>query len=227
MSLYNRNSKDSLLALLTNEERRCTFEFQIKESPKETRFEFFKRFVQKPMEIGAICPSSSCLAKTIVSDIAIEDAMNIVEIGPGTGAFTTAILDNMHNDASFFVIELNEGLHKNFQKQFPNVKSYNKCASELAGIMKKEEKIDSIDAVISGLPWASFSESLQIKILDSIYESLEPGGAFVTFAYLQGFLLKGAHSFRALLKKKFVKVEISRIVWCNLPPAFVYRCRKS
>lgn len=191
-----------------------------------SRIELFKHFVKKPGEIGAICPSSSVLARTIVSDIAIHTAKAVVEIGPGTGVFTDKIVDNIQKDTKFFVIELNKELHSNFEKKYPDIKAYNNCASELSAIMK-EEGIESIDAVVSGLPWAAFPEGLQNEIIDAIVEALEPGGSFATFAYLQGFLMKGAHSFRKLLKKKFDKVETSRTVWRNFPPAFVYRCRKS
>ena len=90
----------------------------------------------------------------------------------------------------------------------------------------KEEKINSIDVIISGLPWASFPTELQNEVLGTIFNSLAPGGVFTTFAYLQGFLMKGAHRFRALLKDKFDQVETSKTVWRNFPPAFVYRCRK-
>ena len=190
-----------------------------------SRIELFKHFVKKPGEIGAICPSSPFLAKTITSEIGIENAQNIVEIGPGTGVFTEEIIPNLRKDANFFVIELNKDLHGLFQKSFPEIKAYNNCASELANIMK-EENIDSIDVIISGLPWASFPEQLQKDVLTTIFDSLASGGVFTTFAYLQGFLMKGAHSFRALLKETFDEVETSKTVWRNFPPAFVYRCRK-
>ena len=190
-----------------------------------SRIELFKHFVKKPEEIGAICPSSKKLAQTIVSDIAIDKALNVVEIGPGTGVFTKAILHNMHNDANFFVIELNKALHSQFQEKFPQIKAYNNCASELGAIMK-EENIESIDVIVSGLPWAAFPATLQHEILDAVYDSLAPGGVFTTFAYLQGFLMKGAHRFQKLLHQKFDNVTKSRTVWRNIPPAFVYRCKK-
>ncbi len=190
-----------------------------------SRIELFKHFVKKPGEIGAICPSSPVLAKAIVSEIAIHKAKTVVEIGPGTGAFTETILSHLHNEADFFAIELNPQLHSNFQKRFPNIKAYNNCASELSAIMKEEE-VESIDVIISGLPWASFLEDLQNEVLGAVYDAITPGGVFTTFAYLQGFLMKGAHRFRGLLKQKFDQVDTSRTVWRNFPPAFVYRCRK-
>ncbi|MCK5843307.1 MAG: methyltransferase domain-containing protein [Victivallales bacterium] len=190
-----------------------------------SRIELFKHFVKNPGEIGAICPSSSYLSNAIVSEIGVEKADAILEIGPGTGVFTEKIIERKRTEANFFAIELNEALSKVLKERFSDLSVHNNCASELQDIMRLE-KVDSIDVVVSGLPWASFPESVQDSILDAVIESLSPGGYFATFAYLQGFLLKGAHRFRAKLKSKFSSVTTSKIVWRNLPPAFVYRCVK-
>jgi phospholipid N-methyltransferase len=90
----------------------------------------------------------------------------------------------------------------------------------------EREGASEVDCIISGLPWASFSESLQDQCLAGILEVLKPGGQFVTFAYLQGLLLPAGLRFRAKLKRYFSDVTKSKIVWRNLPPAFVYRCRR-
>ena len=181
--------------------------------------------MRNPGEIGAICPSSERLAEAIVSDVALESAATILEIGPGTGVFTEKILERKRPDAKFFAIELNESLSEKLRERFTELSVHNNCASELDEIMAKEN-VDAIDVVISGLPWASFPESVQDSILDAVVASLSPDGFFATFAYLQGFMLRGAHRFRAKLKSKFSKVTTSKIVWRNLPPAFVYRCHK-
>jgi len=55
---------------------------------------------------------------------------------------------------------------------------------------------------------------------------MSPNGQFVTFAYLQGLLLPPGRRFVALLPKYFTHVSRSRTVWLNLPPAFVYQCRR-
>jgi phospholipid N-methyltransferase len=190
-----------------------------------SRIELFKHFVRNPGEIGAICPSSSYLSEAIVSDIGIEKADAILEIGPGTGVFTEKIIEKKQPDSNFFAIESNEALSEVLIERFPDLSVHNNCASKLRDIMCLEN-VKSIDAVVSGLPWASFPESVQDSILDAVVESLSAGGHFATFAYLQGFLLKGAHRFRAKLKSKFSKVTTSKVVWRNLPPAFVYRCVK-
>ena len=190
-----------------------------------SHIKFLKSFIKKPTEIGAIMPSSRYLAKTIVEDIGIEKANAIAELGPGTGSFTRTILQEKHPDSHFFAIELNTDIFEHFQKEFPDVKAYNKCASDLDSMMQ-EEGVTSLDVVVSGLPWASFPAEVQNDIIDSVYDALGENGVFTTFAYLQGFLLPAAHRFRALLKSKFKTVETSKIVWRNTPPAFVYRCWK-
>lgn len=190
-----------------------------------SRIELFKHFVKNPGEIGAICPSSPYLSNAIVSEIGIEKAGVILEIGPGTGVFTEKIIEKKRPDANFFAIELNEALSKVLKERFADLSVHNNCASKLQDIMRLE-KIELIDVVVSGLPWASFPESVQDTILDAVIEALSPGGYFATFAYLQGFMLRGAHRFRTKLKSKFSRVSTSKVVWRNLPPAFVYRCVK-
>jgi phospholipid N-methyltransferase len=67
---------------------------------------------------------------------------------------------------------------------------------------------------------------LQRDILKAAHDSLSDDGVFVTFAYLQGFALPPAWRFRSLLRGLFSEVKQSDVVWRNVPPAFVYRCRK-
>jgi phospholipid N-methyltransferase len=78
--------------------------------------------------------------------------------------------------------------------------------------------------VLSGLPWASFPEELQLKLMDAVCEALAPKGVFATFAYLQGTLLPAGKRFGKTLESRFSEVRKSPVVWRNLPPAFVYKC---
>ena len=96
---------------------------------------------------------------------------------------------------------------------------------ELPEIMEKAD-IKTLNAIVSGLPWAAFPEKLQLGILNAVVDSLSDGGYFTTFAYLQGLLLPAGQRFKKLLKKSFKEVKISRVVWNNMPPAIVYRCKK-
>ena len=185
----------------------------------------FSQFIKRPMMTGALCASSPELAQMLTSTIHLETASAVAELGPGTGAVTGTILQKISPECKFFTVELNEEVLIEFQKLFPCVKVYHDSAANLADIIKREN-IPALDCIISGLPWAIFPEKLQQDILCAIVNSLAPGGSFTTFAYLQSTLLPRGQFFCKLLKNFFEQVDRSPIVWKNLPPAFVYRCRK-
>lgn len=83
-----------------------------------------------------------------------------------------------------------------------------------------------VDVVISGLPWAVFPAPLQRQIMEATVRVLNPGGVFVTFGYALGNLLPAGRRFAKLLPDYFSRVERSKPILRNLPPAFIYRCWK-
>ena len=183
------------------------------------------QFLRKPLTTGAICPSSPERSRLMASDIGLENAGVVVELGPGTGAITRFIVQKLQKESVFFAIELNESVLPVFKERFPDREIYNESASNLPEILKRRG-LSSADVILSGLPWASFSSSLQDEILSAILKALPKGGVFATFAYLQGTILPTGIKFRRKLKHCFSRVETSRIAWMNIPPAFVYRCWK-
>lgn len=186
-----------------------------------------KQFLKKPKTTGAVWSSSPSLCDVITSEVGIENAEMIVELGPGTGAVTEFILQKKNSKAKFIAIEVNQEMHDVFARKYPNVKVYNDCASKLPEIISQKENVSKgADLIISGLPWATFSSSLQEEILDSIVETLADNGIFTTYGYIQGILLPAAGAFKKLLDKHFSTVKKTPVVWKNIPPAFCYRCRK-
>jgi phospholipid N-methyltransferase len=149
----------------------------------------------------------------------------VVEYGPGTGVFTRQILSQTRPEARVVAIELNPSFVTSLQTRYPDVRLYQDSVANVKAICRNEE-IQEVDAIVSGLPWASFSDDLQLELLRATTSVLKPGGQFVTFAYLQGLLLRSGRRFRRQLRDHFSRVERSRTVWMNLPPAFVYRCRR-
>jgi len=183
------------------------------------------QFLRKPLTTGAICASSPYLARQMVSCIGLEDAGVVVELGPGTGAITGKILETMPSAGTFFAVELNESVLPVFRRRFPGRTVYNESASNLPRLLSSQG-LSHADVILSGLPWASFSDGLQNELLGAILEALPDGGSFATFAYIQGTVLPAGIRFRRKLNDYFRRVETSRVVWRNIPPAFVYRCWK-
>lgn len=184
-----------------------------------------KQFLKRPSMTGSVWPSSSFLCRKIIDSEHIRNAASVAELGPGTGAVTPHIIESIKKDAKFFTVELNAEMIPVFKKHFPKIKVYNDSAANLP-IIIKEEGLQAVDVVISGLPWATFPERLQDQLLDAIVDSLPKGGFFTTYGYVQGTFLPGAKNFKRKLNKHFSHVEKSPIIWLNLPPAFVYRCVK-
>jgi phospholipid N-methyltransferase len=184
-----------------------------------------KEFVKSPGSVGIIFPSSWHLAEEMLKNIGINNAKTVVEIGPGTGVFTKHIVLKISHETKFIVVELNKTFHSNLRKKFPHLKIMNDSAERLSSILASE-KTGKADVIISGLPWASFTEDLQTRIINQIYECLAPGGYFATYAYIQGTILPAGIKVKKILRKKFKNVDRSPVVWKNIPPAFVYRCRK-
>ena len=189
-------------------------------------FTFLKNFVRHPTQVGAIAPSSPGLARTMVEWFDWDRIRNVVEFGPGTGVFTEQIERVRHPESRFLAIERSPELAAATRVRCPDVLVIEDSVTRIADICR-EHSIDQIDAILCGLPWASFPESLQREIVDEMLKMLVPGGKFATFAYWQGVILPAGVRFARLLSESFESVERSATVWRNLPPAFVYRCTRS
>lgn len=186
---------------------------------------FFREFIRNPGAVGAIAPSSIGLARMISDQIDLDTAEYVVEIGPGSGAFTQTILDRLKAGARLIAVENNPSMAATLRQRFPDLPVFECSAVGLSGILG-EATMPHADCIVSGLPWAAFDDALQDALLSAIISSLRPGGRFATFAYLQGLLLPAGRRFSRKLVASFSEVKRSPTVWRNLPPAFVYRCRR-
>ena len=187
---------------------------------------FFSSFLRHPVAIGAVAPSSVHLAQEMVNWVNWNDVKVCVEFGPGTGACTPTILNSMKEGTRFFAIELNEDFAEIMTSTFPDVETINRSVADIEEICE-ERGVANIDCIICGLPWAAFTADLQHCLMKAVLSRMSDGGYFATFAYLQGAILPAGIRFKKLLHESFGDVRQSRTVWRNLPPAFVYRCRKS
>jgi phosphatidylethanolamine/phosphatidyl-N-methylethanolamine N-methyltransferase len=186
---------------------------------------FLKEFLARPTKVGAVAPSSPRLCKRMVGMVDLSAARAVVEFGPGTGVCTDEILPKLPKGCTFFAVELSPSFAQIWRTRHPTQTLYCESAAEIAAICRKEG-VEQIDAIFSGLPWASFPEPLQRQILDATLPMLKPGGSLVTFAYSVGRLTPAGRRFAKLLPEYFPKIEHSRVVWRNLPPAFVIKGTK-
>lgn len=185
--------------------------------------EFFQAFIREPAIVGALSPSSRSLARAMIQGFDLQSADTIVEIGPGTGAFTSLIRANLHKKTTFITLELDPINADGLRRRFPDLLVYNDSAERIPYYLALHGKRKA-DYIVSGLPWASLPLDMQERILRAIMGTLAPSGVLTTFAYLHARWLPKARHFRQSLQNYFARIEESKVVWQNLPPAFVYRC---
>lgn len=188
-------------------------------------FAFIQHFLADPVRIGAIAPSSRRLAERMVADMGLEEATTVVELGPGTGAFTRLIAQRKNPDALFIAVEIKPELAKRLEGQIEGVEIINDSAEHLQSLLEERDRHEA-DAILCGLPWTVFPDDLQHRLMGGVLATLRPGGRFATFTYIHSTLFPSARRYRRMLENHFSSVETTKVVWANFPPAFVYRCEK-
>ncbi|MDR3589181.1 MAG: methyltransferase [Negativicutes bacterium] len=180
-----------------------------------TRIEFLHKFMQSPRKIGSITPSSAFLTREMLSKLPWDNIETIIELGAGTGVFTDFIAENKKASCQVLVVEEDDDLRKALHSMYPMF-HYGAKAEKLDWLVRRYN-LPQADCIISGLPFAAFSELLRNTIIGAVDRCLKPEGAFVAFQY--------SLHMRKILKKKFSEVQID-LVPLNFPPAFVYHCKK-
>lgn len=179
------------------------------------RLLFLYNFLQAPGQVGSITPSSHALAKQMMEPIDWEQASTIVELGAGTGVFTKRIEELKRPEANLVAFEKEESMRKRLENLFPGV-LFEEDAAHLTRVLS-EAGFGQADCIISGLPFANFPQDLRDRIMSEVYAALKPNGVFVAFQY--------SLQMKKQLSAVFEDVSV-KLVPLNLPPAFVYVCRK-
>ena len=169
---------------------------------------FIRQFISSPITTGAIAPSSSFLARAMVDGLDLSRAAAVLEYGPGTGVFTDYILRDLNPEAKFAAIELNSRFAAAFRTRHPDVTLFEESVENARRICDSAG-IESVDCIVSGLPWAVFPESMQRRFLDEMMRVLNQNGHFVTFAYVHGLVLPRARKFAEVLHEYFWSRHLS------------------
>lgn len=170
-------------------------------------------------------PSSTHLAQTYVTLADLPQRKCVVELGPGNGCLTKSIVPALNKETNYFAIEINADFVKQFKKNIPNATIYEDSLVNLPERLR-ESGVNSCDCIISGIPWTNFTPGEQEAYMRVVYDSLEPGGCFLTMAYLHSPATKRGSHYKNLLSQMFDSVTVSPLVLQNVPPAYVYACVK-
>lgn len=176
---------------------------------------FFRSWVTNPLRVAAIAPSGDPLARLMTQEIEPFDGP-IVELGPGTGVFTRALLARGVAESELTLIEFGAEFLPGLQRRFPEARIVQMDAAELgeAGLFETR----CVGAVVSGLPLLSMSPAKVEGILSGAFSTLREGGAVYQFTYGPRCPVP-----RPILDRLGLEATHIGGTVRNLPPAAVYR----
>lgn len=178
---------------------------------------FLAGWLRSPLQVGALVPSGAALARCMAAQIDTEKPGLVVELGPGTGTVTRALLARGLPAESLVIVERDAGFCHLLRNRFPGVQVLHADAKSLAEILTAHGT-EAPQTVVSSLPLLSLDFTSQREILSQSIRVLPPGGAFIQFTY--GF----RSPVHPVLQRR-LRLQgrpVARILR-NLPPAVIWR----
>jgi phosphatidylethanolamine/phosphatidyl-N-methylethanolamine N-methyltransferase len=178
---------------------------------------FIRSWIEKPLAIGAVTPSGKVLARTMAAYVDPDVPGPIVELGPGTGPVTEALVAQGIDPARLVLVEFNPHFCRLLRQRYPAATVVQGDAYSLrrllAGLLREPAA-----AVVSGLPLFTKPLQMRLRLLYEAFGLMLPGAPFVQFTY---------HAVPPMPKAlDRVQAEASERVWMNIPPARVWVYRR-
>ena len=168
--------------------------------------------------MGAVVPSSQGLARAMAHWLPDDPTEIVVELGPGSGPVTEALLKRGLPPDRLLAIEKSPPLAAMLRARFPAIRVVEGDAGELDKILFEQTGARQAGAVISSLPLRSFPRELEDLVTQKIHAVLKPGGCWVQFTY---------HTYKRWINgSKPFDFHSTKYIFWNLPPARVLRYRK-
>lgn len=177
---------------------------------------FFKRFLQRPMQVASIVPSSTALIRRVADKFDFSQPRVIAEFGPGEGCHTREIVRRMDANSKLLLFELDPELAnhlRHFFRDDPRVSVANTDARNLSHELLRRG-IPHCDYVVSGIPFSTMDLKKKRELLHSISDSLAPTPAAAFIIY------QVTNELRAHCSSIFPRIE-SEYCLQNIPPMFV------
>jgi phosphatidylethanolamine/phosphatidyl-N-methylethanolamine N-methyltransferase len=173
---------------------------------------FLREWLAHPLRTGSVVPSSPRLADAMARWIPRDPESFVLELGPGTGPVTDALLRRGLREDRLIAIEFNPAMAAELQKKFPRARILTGDAWLMDELLEKIS-VKSVGAVISSLPLLNFTPAQADALAGKIRTVLEPSGHYVQFTYqITKRHSRGGDAFNLVA---------TQLVWLNFPPARV------
>jgi len=183
------------------------------------KLEFARGLVTKPKTLGAIAPTSARMATKMASLVRPDSGLPVLELGPGTGVITKAILDTGIKPENVYSIEYSADFLPGLKRRYPGINFIHGDAFKIREIAE-ELGISRFDCVISALPLLNFPISQRLRLIVASLKLMEHERPLVQFSY-------GPRPPVPERSRNF-KVNHLGTVLRNIPPAriWTYTCSK-
>src|SRR4051812_2522719 len=178
---------------------------------------FLRSWIEKPLHMGAVMPSGRLLARTMAQYVDPKGTGPVIELGPGTGAITNALVEHGVDQKRLVLVEYNPSFCALLRDRYPHAKVVQGDAYRLRDTLWNVLSAPAA-AVVSGLPLVTQPMLTRMKLVRDAFAAMPPNSPFVQFPY----------SVVPPIPKSLpgVTTEASERIWMNLPPARVWVYRK-
>jgi phosphatidylethanolamine/phosphatidyl-N-methylethanolamine N-methyltransferase len=178
---------------------------------------FLRSWIEKPLHMGAVMPSSKVLARTMAQFVDPQADGPIIELGPGTGAITNALIERGVDPARLVLVEYSPSFCALLRDRYPTATVVQGDAYALRDSLWQVLTAPA-SAIVSGLPLVTKPMRQRIKLLREAQALAQPGAPFIQFTY----------SVAPPIPKSLsgVSTQASERIWLNIPPARVWVYRK-
>ncbi len=182
---------------------------------------FLKRFLQRPLQVASIIPSSRALIRRVAGKMDLSKPRVVIEYGPGEGCHTREILGRKHPDSQLILFELDAELAGHLEDQFRGDRRVTVLNSDACRLSEQLVKRGHrhCDYIVSGIPFSILDAEKKRELLRSTFDSLAPhdDAAFIIYQVTNELVGHCRH---------FPRVE-SEYCLQNLPPMFVTKYYKT
>jgi len=178
---------------------------------------FMRCWIEKPWTTGAVTPSGRALARTMAAYVDPSRTGPVVELGPGTGPVTEALLAKGIDSSRLVLVEFDPTFCRLLRARYPAATVVQGDAYALRRLLGGVLQ-DPAAGVVSGLPLFTKPLRMRLRLLFEAFGLMSAGAPFVQFTY----------NAVAPIPKRLdrVSVEASERVWMNIPPARVWVYRR-
>jgi phosphatidylethanolamine/phosphatidyl-N-methylethanolamine N-methyltransferase len=179
--------------------------------------QFIRSWIEKPLSTGAVMPSGKLLARLMARQVDPKLAGPIIELGPGTGPVTEALVNQGIDPARLVLVEFNPVFCRLLRSRYPQATVVQGDAYRLKHLLGSLLR-EPAAAVVSGLPLFTKPMRTRLRLITDAFGLLLPQAPFIQFTY----------AVVSPIPKTLagVRARPTERIWLNLPPAQVWVYRK-